>query len=83
MLGFLSSMATQVGQQASNAQTGQTQSGQSLAQAQAFQTQMSGVSLDAEAVNVMELQQGYDAAGKMVSVIDSLAQTLLDMVPST
>jgi flagellar hook-associated protein 1 FlgK len=83
LLGFLSSMATQVGQQASNAQTGQTQSGQSLAQAQAFQTQMSGVSLDAEAVNVMELQQGYDAAGKMVSVIDSLAQTLLDMVPST
>ena len=62
---------------------GQTQSGQSLAQAQAFQTQISGVSLDAEAMNVMELQQGYEAAGKMVSVIDSLAQTLLNMIPST
>ncbi len=82
ILQFLSSLATQVGQQASNAQTGQTQAGQSLAQAQAFQTQLSGVSLDAEAVNVMELQQGYDAAGKMVSVIDSLAQTLINMIPS-
>ncbi len=81
ILQFLSSMATQVGQEASNAQTGQTQSGQLLAQAQAFQTQVSGVSLDAEAVNVMELQQGYQAAGKMVSVIDSLAQTLINMIP--
>jgi flagellar hook-associated protein 1 FlgK len=83
ILQFLGSMATQVGQQASDAQTGQTQSAQSLAQAQALQTQISGVSLDAEAVNVEELQQGYQAAGKMVSVIDDLAQTLLNMIPST
>jgi flagellar hook-associated protein 1 FlgK len=80
ILQFLSSTATQVGQQASDAQTGQNLAAQSLAQAQAIQTQISGVSLDAEAVNVMELQKGYQAAGKMVSVIDSLAQTLLDMM---
>ncbi len=49
-------------------------------QAQAVQTQLSGVNLDAEAVQVMELQKGYDAAGKMVSVIDSLTNTLVNMV---
>jgi flagellar hook-associated protein 1 FlgK len=80
MLQFLSSVAAQVGQQASNAQTGQSASTQAVTQAQAVQTQISGVSLDAEAINVMELQQGYQAAGKMVSVVDSLAQTLMSMV---
>ena len=79
ILQFLSAAATQVGQQASDAQAGQNQSSQLLAQAQAFQTQVSGVSLDAEAVNVLQLQEGYQAAGKMVSVIDGLAQTLINM----
>ncbi len=48
-----------------------------------MQTQISGISLDAEAINVMELQKGYQAAGQMVSVINSLVGTLLDMIPAT
>ena len=36
-----------------------------------------------EAVQVMELQKGYQAAGKMVSVIDSLTSTLINMVPAS
>jgi flagellar hook-associated protein 1 len=83
MLQFLSATATQVGQQASNAQTGENSASQLVTQAQAIQTQISGVSLNTEAVNVQELQEGYQAAGKMVSVIDDLTQTLLDMVPSS
>ncbi len=83
ILQFLNATATQVGQQASNAQTGENSATQLLTQAQAVQTQISGVSLNAEAVNVQELQEGYQAAGKMVSVIDDLTQTLIDMVPST
>jgi len=77
---FLGGIVAQVGQQASDAQTGQTLHTQLLAQAQSLQTQISGVSLDAEAVKVMELQQGYDAAGKMVSVISQMANTLISMV---
>jgi flagellar hook-associated protein FlgK len=69
-----------VGQQASDAQTGQTLHSTLLTQAQAVQTQISGVSLDAEAVQVLQLQQGYSAVGKMVSVVDSLAGTLISMV---
>ena len=74
--------ATRWVKQASDAQTGQTLHTQLLSQAQAVQTQISGVSLDAEAALVMQLQQGYDAAGKMVSVIGSLANTLINMVPT-
>ena len=79
MLQFLSSMATQAGQSASDAQTGSNLHAQLLTQSQSLQTQVSGVSLDAEAAEVLQLQQGYQAAGKMVSVIDTLADTLLNM----
>ena len=80
---FAAGIATQVGQSASDAQTGQSLATTLLSQAQAAQTQISGVSLDAEAVQVLELQQGYEAAGKMVTVIESLTSTLINMIPST
>lgn len=80
---YTAAIASQIGEQAAAAQTGQTQATQLLSQAQAMQTQISGVSLDAQAALVMQLQQGYDAAGKMVSVISSLANTLINMVPTS
>jgi len=83
ILQYAAGIATQVGQQASDAQTGQTLHTQLLAQAQSVQTQISGVSLDAEAVLVLQLQKGYDAAGKMVSVIDQLSTTLINMIPNS
>jgi flagellar hook-associated protein 1 len=83
ILNYTSSVASAVGLQASDAQTNQNLFTQQLAQAQAVQTQISGVSLNAQAVQVTELQQGYDAAGKLVSVIDSLATDLMNMFPSS
>ena len=80
ILQFLSSMATQAGQSASAAQTGSNLHAQLLAQSRSLQTQVSGVSLDAEAAQVLQLQQGYQAASKMVSVINSLSDALLNMV---
>lgn len=80
ILQFLSSMATQAGQSASDAQTGSNLHAQLLAQSRSLQTQVSGISLDAEAAQVLQLQQGYQAASKMVSVINSLSDALLNMV---
>jgi flagellar hook-associated protein 1 len=80
---FIGAITAQAGQQASDAQTGQTLHTQLLAQAQSLQSQISGVSLDAEAAKVLQLQQGYDAAGKMVTVISELATTLIDMGTAT
>jgi flagellar hook-associated protein 1 FlgK len=80
LLQFGAGLATQAGQQAADAQTGVDLHTQLLAQTRALQSQFSGVSLDAEAVNVMELQKAYAAAGKMVSVIDGLTSTLIGMV---
>ncbi len=79
ILQFLSGIATQAGQSASDAQTGSNLHAQLLAQSRSLQTQVSGVSLDAEAAQVLQLQQGYQAASKMVSVINSLSDALLNM----
>lgn len=81
ILQFAAAAATQVGQQASNAQNNQQLYTQTLSQARTAQDSISGVSLDQEAVQVMELEKGYQAAGKMVSVIDSLTSTLISMIP--
>jgi flagellar hook-associated protein 1 len=80
ILQFLSNMATQAGQSAADAQTGSNLHAQLLAQSRSLQTQVSGVSLDAEAAQVLQLQQGYQAAGKMVSVINTLSDALLSMI---
>jgi flagellar hook-associated protein 1 FlgK len=79
ILQFLSSMATQAGQSTADAQTGSNLHAQLLAQSRSLQTQVSGISLDAEAAQVLQLQQGYQAASKMVSVINTLSDALLNM----
>jgi flagellar hook-associated protein 1 FlgK len=79
ILQFYSSMAAQVGQQVSNANDGQDLHTQLLAQAQAFRTQVSGVSLDQEAAQVLQLQQGFQAASKMVAVVETLTLSLIDI----
>ena len=80
LLDFYSGIATDVGQRSASANDGQQTATQSLAQARAFRSTVSGVSLDEEAVHLTELQRGYQAASKLISVVDSLTQTLLNMV---
>jgi len=79
ILQFLNNMATRAGQSAADAQVGNNLHTQLLAQSRSLQTQVSGISLDAEAAQVLQLQQGYQAATKMVSVINTLADSLLNM----
>jgi flagellar hook-associated protein 1 FlgK len=80
ILDFLNGQTQIIGQQAANATSGQTVAQQSVAQAKALRDQVSGVSLNDEAISVMELQRGYQAISKMISVIDGLTDTLLNMV---
>jgi flagellar hook-associated protein 1 FlgK len=78
-LQFYASVASQIGQQVSDAKDGTDLHTSLLAQAKSFRTQVSGVSLDQEAIQVLEFQRSYQAASKMVTVIDTLTQTLIDM----
>jgi flagellar hook-associated protein 1 len=77
---FLNGQTQILGQQSATASANQNVAQQAVAQAQALRTQVSGVSLDEEAIRVMELQRGYQSMSKMISVINGLADTLMQMV---
>lgn len=80
---YFASLTSQVGNAVNNANT-QASAQQSLvAQAQSLQQQVSGVSLDTEATRLIQLQSSYDAAGRLVTVIDETLQSLLTMVPTS
>jgi len=80
---FYGNTAALVGSQLNQAQSNQTVTAQTLAQAQSMRQTESGVSLDAEAINVLQFQAGYQAIAKMVSTLQTLTQALIDMIPNS
>ena len=77
---YFSTLVSQVGNAVSNASTSATAQTQLVAQAKSLQQQLSGVNLDEEAVRLVQLQSSYQAASKVVTVIDELTQSLMTMV---
>jgi flagellar hook-associated protein 1 len=77
---YFSSMVSTVGNAVNNANTAATAQSQLVAQAQSLQQQISGVSLDEEAVRLVQLQSSYDAASKVVTIVNDTLQTLMNMV---
>jgi flagellar hook-associated protein 1 FlgK len=51
-----------------------------LNQAQTMRQQVSGVSLNQDAENLMEFQRSYQAVSKMIGVLNSVTDTLMNMV---
>jgi flagellar hook-associated protein FlgK len=45
--------------------------------------QISGVDLNQEATRVLELQSSYQAASKLITVIDNMTQSVLAIIPQT
>jgi flagellar hook-associated protein 1 FlgK len=77
---FYSKIATDVGTQASDASDAQSMQTDLLNQADALRTQVSGVSLDEQAAQLLQYQQAYEASSKMITVVNDMMQTLMDMV---
>jgi flagellar hook-associated protein 1 FlgK len=44
---------------------------------------ISGVSLDEEASNLIQYQRAYEAAARVISIIDTLTSTTINMVSGT
>lgn len=76
-------LGARVGTGVSSAQQDQSDAQDLLTQAQQQRKQDTGVSIDAEATKLLQFQQAYQAVGKMVTVLDGLTQTLMNMVPTT
>lgn len=77
---FYSKIATDVGTKASDASEAQSTQTDLLNQADSLRTQLSGVSLDDQAAQLLQYQQAYEASSKMITVVNDMMQTLMDMV---
>jgi flagellar hook-associated protein 1 FlgK len=73
---FYSGIAAAVGQQQSGAAAAQDTQTQLLTQAQNARAQLTGVSLNDQATQLLEFQQGYQAAAQVIAVINNITQTL-------
>ncbi len=73
-------LGAQVGRDISTAQQNQTAQQNLVDQAQQARSNTTGVSLDAEAAELLQFQQAYQAAGQLVSVLNSLTQVVITMV---
>ncbi len=70
----------QVGNDVASAQQNVTSQQDLLDQAELQRSSTTGVSLNAEAAKLLQFQQAYQAVGKLVSVIDSLTETAINMI---
>jgi flagellar hook-associated protein 1 FlgK len=78
---FFGKTAGALGSAISRAQTNTSNERDLATQARDLRSQTSGVSLDEEAVKVLEFQRSYQAASKMITILDGLLQTVIEMGP--
>jgi flagellar hook-associated protein 1 len=77
---FYAGLASKVGREVGAAKDGSELQTQLVAQARTLREQSSGVSLDEEAVTLIQFQRAYQAAAKLISVLDSLTETTVNLV---
>lgn len=73
----------QVGNLTANANAQYTAIGQSLTALTNQQGSISGVSIDQESANLIQFQQAYAAAAKVISTIQTLFETTINMIPNS
>ena len=79
-LAFFGRVASSVGSAMQTSGDWKTRSLDMLNQAKALRQEISGVSLDAEAAHIIELQRGYQAIARVAGVLDDMMQTVLGML---
>lgn len=73
------SMISDAGEKVRNAEDGLQTQGVILAQAIAQRDSISGVSLDEEAINLLQYQKAFEAAARFLKVADEMTQTILSL----
>lgn len=77
---FYGSIAAAAGRALGSARDGAAMQAALLAQARSLREAASGVNLDEEAAALIQYQRAYQAAAKLVTVLDELIQSVLGMV---
>lgn len=76
---YYSSLVFNIGTATANANAEQSASALVLQQLNDQRSAISGVSLDQEAANMMRYQQAYSASAQVISTINSMMQTVINM----
>jgi flagellar hook-associated protein 1 FlgK len=79
--GAFGNLGQQVGTDVSNATNNQAEQQNLVTQAQAQRSAVSGVSLDAQAALLLQFQQSYQAMSQVVQTLNTLSDTLMNMMP--
>jgi flagellar hook-associated protein 1 FlgK len=80
MVQFLAQIAANIGQENQNATTNQTTQTQVATQATSLRTQVSGVSLDAQAAEVLQYQRAYQASAQVLTVLNDVLDSTMNMM---
>ena len=73
-------MAAAVGNQASAANTLQSSQTDLLTQAKNLRSQVSGVDLNAQAAQLLQFQQAYEASSKIITVVNQMTGDLMNLI---
>lgn len=76
---FYGQLASAIGGKVNDSKFNQQSQQQLSAQVKSFRDQISGVSLDEEAVHLIEFQRAYQASARMVSAIDEMMQIAVNL----
>jgi flagellar hook-associated protein 1 FlgK len=77
---FYGNMAGKAGALLEEARNGQQVQQSLVAQAKDLREQLSGISLDEEATILMQFQRGYQAISKLITVLDQLSETAINII---
>lgn len=77
---FYNSLVSDVGIAVQSAQMNYDHQSAMLSSLDNYRESISGVSLDEEMVNLVKFQHAYDAAAKLVSAVDEMLNTVMNMV---
>ena len=78
---YFAAIAAGAGQENASATTNQQAQQQVTTQAQTLRDSISGVSLDAQAALLMQYQQAYQSVARVLTIVNSLADSIIDLVP--
>ncbi len=77
---FFGALAANAGSGLEDATTGQQVQQSLVGQAKVLRQQLSGISLDEEATLLIQFQRGYQAVSKYITVLDTLTQSVIDIL---
>jgi flagellar hook-associated protein 1 FlgK len=80
---FYGQLAAEAGNAASQASTGLQTQQDLTTQAQNQRQQVSGVDLDTQAAQLLSLQQAYQATARLITIINTIQQAAVNIIPET